>query len=51
METTITEAVVYEAPQPVAPPAPETPEASPAPMVVISRSELEQPLRLAGGGG
>lgn len=45
METTITEAVVYEAPQPVAPPPAEAPEPSPAPMVVISRSELEQPLR------
>ena len=45
METTITEAVVYEAPQPVTPPLAEAPEPSPAPMVVISRSELEQPLR------
>ncbi len=45
METTITEAVVYEASQPAAPPPAEAPEPAPAPMVLISRSELEQPLR------
>ena len=43
MEVTITEAVVYEAPQP-APDIPSTPEAAPAPMVVISRSDLDKPI-------
>ena len=44
MEITITEAVVYEAP--TAPPSVDvTPEASPAPMVLISRSDIPSPLQ------
>ena len=42
LEVTITEAVVYEAPQSV--PA-TTPEAAPAPMVLISRSDIASPLQ------
>ena len=44
MEITITEAVVYEAPTP-APPVDITPEAAPAPMVLISRSDIASPLQ------
>ena len=44
MEVTITEAVVYEAPQPTPAPVPTPPEPAPAPMVVISYSELKKPL-------
>ena len=40
-ELTITEAVVFEAPQPQQPPAPEP---APAPMVLVSRSDLPFPL-------
>lgn len=43
LELTITEAVVYEAPTP-APDTPFTPEPGPAPMVLISRSDLDKPL-------
>lgn len=43
MEITITEAVVYEAPQ-FTPEPPSSPEAAPAPMVLISRSEISKPL-------
>ena len=41
VELTITEAVVFEAPQPQQPPAPEP---APAPMVLVSRSDLPFPL-------
>ena len=41
VELTITEAVVFEAPQPQQPPAPEP---LPAPMVLVSRSDLPFPL-------
>ncbi len=43
LEVTITEAVVYEAPQNV-PEPPSAPDPAPAPMVVVSRSELEKPI-------
>ena len=43
LELTITEAVVYEAPTP-APDTPFTPEPRPAPMALISRSDLDKPL-------
>lgn len=43
MEVTITEAIIYEAPQPV-PDSPSTPDAAPAPMILISRSEIDKPL-------
>ena len=43
MEITITEAVVYEAPQ-FTPEPPSSPEAAPAPMVLISRSDIAKPL-------
>ena len=43
MEITITEAVVYEAPQ-FTPEPPSSPEAAPTPMVLISRSEISKPL-------
>ena len=42
LEVTITEAVVYEAPQSV---PDTTPEAAPAPMVLISRSDIASPLQ------
>ena len=41
VDLTITEAVVFEAPQPQQPPAPEP---APAPMVLVSRSELSGPV-------
>ena len=41
VDLTITEAVVFEAPQPQQPPAPEP---APAPMVLVSRSDLPFPL-------
>lgn len=44
MEVTITEAVVYEAPPQPTPQPPAPPEAAPAPMVLVSRSEIRQPL-------
>ena len=44
MEITITEAVVYEAPS-SSPSVDYTPEASPAPMVLISRSDIPSPLQ------
>lgn len=43
MEVTVTEAVVYEAPQ-FTPEPPSSPEAAPAPMVLISRSDIAKPL-------
>ena len=43
LEVTITEAVVYEAPTSV-PEPPSAPDSAPAPMVLISRSELEKPI-------
>ena len=42
LEVTITEAVVYEAPQSV---PDTTPEAAPAPLVLISRSDIASPLQ------
>ena len=44
MEVTVTEAVVYEAPPLPTPEPPAPPEAAPAPMVLVSRSEISQPL-------
>ena len=44
MELTVTEAVVYEAPTPTEPPAPPSPDAAPAPLVLVSRSELRDPV-------
>ena len=44
LEITITEAVVYEAPS-SSPSVDYTPEASPAPMVLISRSDIPSPLQ------
>ena len=44
MELTITEAVVYEAPPQPTPEPPAPPEPAPAPMVLVSRSEISQPL-------
>ncbi len=43
MEVTVTEAVVYEAPQ-FTPEPPSSPEAAPAPIVLISRSDIAKPL-------
>ena len=44
LELTITEAVVYEAPQPTPEPVPTPPEPIPAPNVLVSRSELRKPI-------
>ena len=44
IDVTITEAVVYEAPTPSPPEPAPTPDAAPAPMVIISRSELKDPV-------
>lgn len=44
LELTITEAVVYEAPQPTPEPAPTPPEPIPAPIVLVSRSSLDKPI-------
>ena len=43
MDVTITEAVVYEAPT-FTPSEPSAPEAAPAPIVIISRSEVSKPM-------
>lgn len=44
LELTITEAVVYEAPQPTPEPVPTPPEPIPAPTVLVSRSALDKPI-------
>lgn len=44
MEVTVTEAVVYEAPERV-PEIPSTPDAAPVPLVTVSRNELKQPIQ------
>lgn len=44
LEVTITEAVVYEAPQPTPEPVPTPPEPIPVPNVLVSRSELDKPI-------
>lgn len=44
LELTITEAVVYEAPQPTPEPVPTPPEPIPAPTVLVSRSAMDKPI-------
>ena len=44
LELTISEAVVYEAPQPTPEPVPTPPEPIPAPTVLVSRSALDKPI-------
>lgn len=44
LELTITEAVVYEAPQPTSEPVPTPPEPIPAPTVLVSRSAMDKPI-------